>query len=139
MSRGYYGIAFYEPKFIENIGTAMRSALCFGADFIIIIGGRYNRSAMDTTKTERHIPIFNFSTMKDFEKHIPENCDIVAVEVDGDIDLKDFKHPERAIYLFGGEDRTLPKIRAKRVKIDTKHCLNMAVTAVVVMYDRTKK
>jgi tRNA(Leu) C34 or U34 (ribose-2'-O)-methylase TrmL len=38
--RGYFGIAFYEPKFIVNIGTAVRSAKCFGASFIAVIGGR---------------------------------------------------------------------------------------------------
>ena len=38
MSRGYWGIAFFEPKTTENIGTAIRSANCFGVNFINIIG-----------------------------------------------------------------------------------------------------
>ena len=60
----------------------------------------------------------------------------MAVEVDGDIELTRFVHPKKTIYLFGGENRFLPKIGDYRVKIDTKYCLNMATTASIVAYDR---
>lgn len=137
--RGYFGIAFFEPKTTENIGTAVRSAHCFGADFIAVIGARYHRQASDTMATQRHIPIYEYKDIEDFMTHVPVGCEVVSVEVDGD-DSRNFKHPQSCIYLLGGEDRTLPPgITEKRVKIPTSHCLNMAVAASIILYDRTLK
>src|SRR3990167_8919787 len=126
--RGYFGIVFYEPKTEENIGTAVRSAHCFGADFIGIIGKRYKKQPSDTMATERHIPTYEYENLEDFLKHIPIDCEVVGVEVDGK-DIIGFKHPERAIYVFGGEDRNLPQEFKNRLRIETSHCLNMATTA----------
>lgn len=134
--RGYYGIAFYEPKFEENIGTAVRSAHCFGADFICVIGKRYKKQPSDTMATERHMPIYEYTNLDDFLKHIPIGCELIGVEVDG-LDIKEFIHPLKAIYIFGGEDRTLPKEIKNRLRIETSHCLNMATTASIIMFHRT--
>lgn len=139
MKRGFYGIAFFEPKFEENIGTAIRSAKCFNADFIALIGKRFAKQATDTTATERHIPVYEYKNLKDFMEHIPLKTQVISVEVDGARELESYKHPERAIYVFGGEDRTLPDITEERIKIKTVHCLNMAVTASIIMYDRQMK
>ncbi len=133
--RGYWGIAFYEPKFEENIGTAIRSAHCFGVDFIAVIGKRYKKQPSDTMATERHIPIYEYENLDDFLKHIPIGCEIIGIEVDGK-NIIGFKHPERAIYFLGGEDRNIPKEIEKRLKIETSHCLNMAVAASIVMFHR---
>ena len=136
--RGYFGIAFYEPKFIVNIGTAVRSAKCFGASFIAVIGGRYKHEATDAMRADRHFPIFEYKTMQDFFDNGPINCEIVSVEIDGK-PIETYSHPERAIYLFGGEDKTLPIIQGDRIRIDTDRCLNMSVSASIVMYDRNLK
>ena len=133
--RGYFGIVFYEPKTEENIGTAVRSAHCFGADFIGIIGKRYKKQPSDTMATERHMPIYEYDDLKDFQKHIPLGCEVIGVEVDGN-SISQFKHPQRAVYIFGGEDRNLPKEITNRVRIDTSYCLNMAVAASIVMFHR---
>jgi tRNA(Leu) C34 or U34 (ribose-2'-O)-methylase TrmL len=58
------------------------------------------------------------------------------VEVDG-ADIRNFKHPQRAVYVFGGEDRTLPKITEKRLRIETSYCLNMATAASIAMFYRS--
>jgi tRNA(Leu) C34 or U34 (ribose-2'-O)-methylase TrmL len=89
-------------------------------------------------KADRHIPIFEYKTMQDFLDNGPINCEIVSVEVDGK-PIETYTHPERAIYLFGGEDKTLPVIKGDRVRIDTERCLNMSVSASIVMYDRRLK
>jgi hypothetical protein len=67
--RGYWGIAFYEPKFEENIGTAVRSANCFGANFITIIGNRYEKQPSDTMASYRHLPIFEPGRVR--HAHVP--------------------------------------------------------------------
>ncbi len=136
MKRGFWGIAFYEPKFGANIGTAIRSAHCFGADFIAVIGKRYRRQPTDTMATERHIPIYEYRDMYDFLKHLPVGCVPIGVEVDGK-DLTGFVHPERAVYVLGGEDRNLPDRFERRLKINTTHCLNMATAASIIMFHRS--
>ena len=135
-NRGYWGVVFYEPKFDENIGTAVRSANCFGAKFIGVIGKRYRGQPSDTMKTENHVPIYEYSDMDDFLKHIPIGCEVIGLEVDGK-DIVGFKHPKRAIYVLGGEDRNLPDVIKNRLRIDTTHCLNMSVAASIVMFHRS--
>ena len=133
--RGYWGIAFFEPKFEANIGTAIRSAHCFGANFIALIGKRFAKTPTDTMATERHLPIYEYKNLKDFETHLPVGCEIVVIECDGK-DIREFKHPDRAVYLIGGEDRNVPKLDAERLRFPTSHCVNMAMAATLVSYDR---
>lgn len=138
--RGFVGIAFFEPKDKENVGTVFRNAHCFNADFICAINARteYKQSS-NTTCAERHIPVFNYKDMEDFLAHIPLGCEVISIEIDGE-EIKDFKHPEQVIYLFGGEDRTLPEVpNSKRLSVDTSFCLNMATTSAIVLYDRQIK
>lgn len=142
MSRGYYGIALFEPKTTENLGTVMRSAMNFNADFICTIGNRYRKMSSDTTDSTKHIPLYHYEDWGDFKSHTPQGCDLVFVEVTGKKELPDYNHPERAIYILGGEDRTIPEEIMKghqSVKVDTNFCLNLAVTASIAMYDRQAK
>lgn len=134
--RGYFGLAFYEPKFEENIGMAIRSAKCFNADFIAIIGKRYKKQVTNTTLTERHIPLYEYRNLEDFLDHIPFGCEIVGIEIDGR-NIKGYIHPERAVYILGGEDRMLPSEIKQRIKIDTQHCLNMSVAASIILFHRS--
>lgn len=139
--RGYYGIALWEPKIQHNLGTILRSAHCFGANFVCTIGNRYRRQSTDTSRASKHVPLFHYEDWEDFKKHMPEKTPIIALEVDGKRNLNNFCHPERAIYLFGGEDRTLPENLINKeftVKIPTAHCLNLASAASIVIYDRIR-
>lgn len=93
MKRGYFGIGIYHPKTTENIGTLWRSAHNFGADFIFTIGKRYKQQASDTTKAQRHIPLFEYRSFEDFKEHLPSGCQMVFIEqTDGAKDLKDTCH-----------------------------------------------
>lgn len=139
MARGYSGIVFYEPKHIGNLGAAFRSAHCFGADFIGLIGPRYSRQPADTTDAGRHVPIFTFADVGSFRDSVPNRSTIVSVEVDGTCDLGRFEHPESAVYILGGEDRSVPFFPGPRVRIESLHCLNMAMAATLILYDRMRK
>ena len=125
-----------------NIGTVFRNCICFNADFVSIIGPRYKtikNQASDTLKSWRHIPVYEYVDFDDFYKHIPHDCRLISVEVDGE-DIKTLSHPERAVYLFGPEDGTLsPEIPGKRIKLQTEFCLNLAVTTGIILYDRMLK
>jgi len=143
MIRGYYGIGVYHPKTTENIGTLWRSAHNFGADFIFTIGRRYKKQASDTTKAYKHVPLYEYTDVEDFKKHLPNGCQLVFIEqTEGAITLKDATHPESAVYVLGAEDEGVPTDLMKgfqKISIDTPMCLNVAVAGSIVMYDRQIK
>lgn len=141
MKRGYFAIGIYEPKTETNIGTLWRSAHNFGADFIFTIGKRYKKERSDTTKAEKHIPLYSYSDWQDFVEHLPSGCEIVCVEqADGARKLGEVVHPERAVYVLGAEDYGIPEDKMRghqKVFIDTPMCLNVAVAGSIVLYDRS--
>lgn len=141
--RGYFGIGVYHPKTESNIGTLWRSAYNFGASFIFTIGRRYKKQSSDTVKAYRHIPLFEFDDYEDFKKHIPYSCIPVFIEqTDTSRSLKNFVHPEEAIYILGAEDHGIPNELMKGfpvVEIDTPMCLNVAVAGSIIMFDRSNK
>ncbi len=139
--RGYACIAADSPKDMNNFGGLMRAAHCYDADLVVLGNDRYQRSTVDTTKAYRHIPLLR---VKDVFDALPYDCVPVGVDiVEGATSLHDYKHPERAFYIFGPEDGTLGNriltLCRDVVYVPTKHCMNLAATANVVLYDRMAK
>jgi len=141
--RGFFGIGIYNPKTEVNIGTLWRTAQNLGASFIFTVGKRYQRQKTDTTKAFRHVPLYHYSTLEEFEKSIPYNCSVICIEQTKDaIDLPRFSHPERCVYLLGAEDYGLPEDFVDlhlTVQIPASRCLNVAVAGSIVLYDRLSK
>lgn len=141
--RGYICIGLYNPKNEINVGSAMRAAAAFRASFVCLIGSRTKSGCTDTGKAYRHIPLLYSDDPFSLK---PDNCDAVAVEFqpNGSPEyLPHFKHPERAYYLFGGEDVTLGSDIISRcdrlVTIPSMRCLNLAAAVNVTLYDRISK
>lgn len=139
--RGYVGIGLDNPKTPENVGSAMRAAGVYGASFVAASGPRLKSGKTDTMKHYRHIPLMRPDDVFDC---LPYDCVPVAVDlIDGAIPLNEYKHPERAFYIFGAEDATLGKRVLERcrdvVYIPTNGCMNLAATVNVVLYDRMTK
>jgi tRNA(Leu) C34 or U34 (ribose-2'-O)-methylase TrmL len=144
MTRGYFGVACYYPKTGINVGGLWRSAHIFDAAFLATIGRRYRRQPSDMTAASRHVPLLHFDSTDDFWEHIPCGCQSVAVEIADDArPLPGFVHPERAVYILGPEDGTLPEDIMQRtcatVRIPGRFCLNLAAAGAIVMYDRASK
>lgn len=142
--RGYFGIGIFWAKNKINVGTLWRSAQNFNASFIFTIGKRYKEQCSDTTKTYRHIPLFNFKDFKDFKENRPMESILVGIEQSElSKDIVNLKHPKRAIYLLGSEGVGLPDFIQKQcqlvVHISTPMCLNVAVAGSIIMYDRFLK
>lgn len=138
--RGFAAIGLVNPKTEGNIGGAMRAVGCYEGRLIVIQGQRYKKMREDTQKAWRHIPLLHC----DLLDAVPQECEVVVVElVEGAKPLTTFRHPERAFYIFGPEDGSVPKDiieRAKHVvQVPTKHCMNLAATVNVVLYDRMAK
>ena len=130
-----FEIAIYKPKFIANLGIVLRSAQCFGADAINLIGHRYKkRVCTDTMNTARHVPVKCYDKLEDMVKD-KYGMDIIAAEVDGE-DIDTFNHPDNCIYVFGGEDMSVPSDIAMRIKINTDYCINVAMAVSIVCFHR---
>lgn len=144
MSRGYFGIGIYEPKFSENVGTLLRSAQAFDADFTFIIGGKSKqcRQPTNTPKTWRHIPHYEYGSWERFTECMPIERTLVAVETDGS-SIVSFNHPERAVYLLGSEDDGLPDEVLSAcdaiIRIPSRYCLNVSAAGSIALYDRIAK
>lgn len=139
--RGYSCIGLDNPKCNYNVGSALRCAGNFGVSLIAISGQRYKRKRTDTMKIYRHLPLLQVENLKSV---IPYDCVPVAVDlIDGAISLPEYKHPERAFYIFGAEDATLGErilsFCRDVVYIPTNRCMNLAGTIHVVLYDRMLK
>lgn len=139
--RGYACIGLHEPKIAANVGAVLRAAGCFGAALVAISGQRYKHAWTDTQKAWKHLPLLEVDSL---ESAVPHGCIGVAVELlEGAASLPAYVHPERAFYVFGGEDRTLGPDVLKwcrdRVQIPTAYCLNLAAAVNIVLYDRTAK
>jgi tRNA(Leu) C34 or U34 (ribose-2'-O)-methylase TrmL len=131
----------YAPKKEVNIGGAIRAAGVYNANFVMLEGVRYERMKTDTQHASRHMPLFEVPRMVDA---LPIDCARIAVEiVDGATPLPRFVHPERALYIFGPEDGSIPKDILDRCKykvfVPTSDCMNLAATVNVVLYDRMAK
>ncbi|MCK9371271.1 RNA methyltransferase [Candidatus Dojkabacteria bacterium] len=144
--KGYFGIGVYKPKFDENIGTLIRSAMSFDAAFIFTISGKAGvTEKTNTSHSEKHIPFYKYKTIEHFFNSIPLGSQLIAVETSKSPKyLGTFYHPERCIYLLGSEGAGLPEEVLKKcdrvVTIDSKPpCLNVAVSGSIVMYDRFVK
>lgn len=141
---GYSVIALDNPKSGDNVGGALRAAGVFGAAMVVISGERkknFIRHPTDTIKAYSYIPTLLVDEVFDA---LPYNCVPVAVDIlEGATSLPKFAHPERAFYIFGGEDITLGKRITDRcaykVVIPSRHCLNLAASINVVLYDRQVK
>jgi len=142
--RGYACIGLNNPKTPANVGSAMRACGVYGAAQLLFTGNRYKKTqkfVTDPQKSYRHIPLIHVADLHDA---VPFDCVPVAVDlIPGAIPLTEYKHPERAFYIFGPEDGTLGQRVISwcrdMVYVPTDGCMNLAATVNVVLYDRLAK
>ena len=141
--RGYFAIGAERMSKSLNLGNLMRSAHGFGASFTFTVGATYRalEAFADTSKTQLHLPHYNWATLEDMA--LPHGCKLVGVELlDTAIDLPSFRHPLKAAYVLGPEQGSLSDKLLERcdyvVRIPTTFCVNVAMAGAIVMYDRTR-
>ena len=148
MRRGFFMIGVVEPRNTLNIGTLIRSAYAFGATAVFGIGARFPVENEAAHQFDRHVPVFYFEDAQHFARSIPENAELVLVEIhEQAYSLQNFVHPERAVYLLGSEYVGIPPdyftLRPKThvVQIPTRASvsLNVAIAGSIVMADRIMK
>ena len=144
MSRGYASIGLCNVKNPYNVGGALRAMYVYDGKLCIMSGNRIKamiKHPADTTRAHMHIPTM---VVDDIIEAVPYNCVPVAIEIsDEAVSLVSYIHPERAFYIFGPEDGSIPKSVSSQcrdvVMIPTRRCMNLAATVNVVLYDRMVK
>jgi len=150
--RGYCAIGLWQPSKPENIGSLLRNAAAFDADFVFTVGGiEYHGAPTDTGRSDRHLPLMQFPDWDALRRAWPRHAKLVCLEDYqtatlmglNPVWLPDFSHPEQALYLLGSEKYGLPEELLREadhvVSIRTRFALNVAATAAVLLYDRTGK
>ena len=141
--RGYFAVGAERISKALNLGNIMRSTHAFGGSFTFTIGATYQalEARADTSKGQWHLPHYNWAGVEDIA--LPAGCELVGIELLEDaVDLPSFRHPLRAAYVLGPERGSLsPELLArcdKVVRIPTRFCVNVAIAAAIVMYDRMR-
>src|SRR4051812_5217672 len=140
--RGYFALGAEGTSKSGNVGTILRSAHAFGASFVFAVNAALDMKEVrrvDTSGGTEHLPFFTYESVAELQ--LPEGCQLVGVELTDDaVELPSFRHPLRAAYVLGPERGSLSAAMAARcdhvVKIPTSFCVNVAVAASIVMYDR---
>ena len=144
MKNQQVSIGLCNPKSATNVASILRAAGCFGVDRILYTGQRYAYAKNynpDTRDFHKMIPTIGVTDL--MELH-PVDTSVVVIElVENAIPLPEFTHPEKAYYIFGPEDGSVPRDLVAQadsvVYIPTFHNMNLAATANVVLYDRLAK
>ena len=147
-------IIMHNPKYDHNVGAAVRACSCFGARAIVWTGDRvwHPDEAKEMGKKyrlprEERMKGYNDVMMvkDDYPfNRFDVNITPVAVEVRENSELlPHFIHPENPVYVFGPEDGSIPQIYLNHchrfLKIPSPHCLNLAASIYVILYDRISK
>ena len=140
----YFGIGVYQPKTWENIGILWRTAYIYKASFIFVIGARYKKPSSDVLKVWAKIPLFQYTTLESFLDCVPYSCQIVGIEMNNkSFPIKEYLHPNRAIYILGSEDNGLPNALIKKchdlIYLPGDTSLNVAVAGSITIFDRVNK
>src|SRR6202451_2034474 len=109
-------VILMNPKYPHNVGAALRACAAFGTDQLYVTG---NRAQWEVTGKGQRLPREErMRAYKDKVELIRNDrpFDLVsgvpiAVEVSPTAQpLATFTHPEDAVYVFGPEDGSVPKV-----------------------------
>lgn len=142
-------IALVNPKFARNVGAILRLASCYGIKQVWASGNRINEDPSIGKRLPREERMRGYQEVDliQYDRFLDMfSSDIipVAIEVRENAEpLYTFEHPDKAVYVFGPEDGSIPKTYLQHchrfVVIPTRHCLNLATAVATVLHDRAYK
>jgi len=142
-------IALVDPKYPNNVGMVVRLASCYGLRQVWFSGDRVslNPARGERLPREERMKGYKDVQMIHYEyffDQFPADTVPVAVEVRANSEpLNSFEHPDNALYVFGPEDGSIPKVLLTHchrfLVIPTRHCLNLATAVATVLWDREYK
>lgn len=140
--RGYFGMGVEAISKPMNLGSLLRSAHAFGAQFFFSIDPAFAAREVrlsDTSDAAKHLPLYTYDSVTDLQ--LPRGCQLVGIELTEEaVELPSFRHPTAAAYVLGPERGSLSPALQERcafmVKIPTRFCVNVGTAGAIVMYDR---
>lgn len=141
-------VLLIEPKYPHNVGAVLRACACYGIPELRYTGSRMDRALEGWGRLPREERMKGYRAVNwgRSDRAFEEFPDLVPVAVEvreGCEMLPQFEHPERALYIFGPEDGSVPSVVLQHchrfVAIPTRHCLNLAAAVSTVLYDRQAK
>lgn len=144
-------IGLLNPKSPQNVGSVLRAAGNYRVDKVFYTGQRYERALAlnpDTPNVSRKvsedIPISGVESLIEDVKYKSSDMRVVCIEFAlNATSLPDYRHPQKAYYIFGPEDGSLSQHIIDKaddvVYIPTVGSMNLAATVNVVLYDRLSK
>jgi tRNA(Leu) C34 or U34 (ribose-2'-O)-methylase TrmL len=150
-------VLLVDPKYAHNVGNALRACALLGAHDLFWTGDRVPPPSQwpEGARLPREERLKCYDRTRLEHLGATPNLDVlpgympVCVEiVDGTEDLRDFEHPEQALYVFGPEDGGVPKgvrshchrfVRIPAWEPDERTPYNLASAVCMVLYDRLLK
>lgn len=142
-------VALWDPKYAFNVAQAVRIASCYGVPQVWFNGSRVPLEGSKGNRLPREERMKGYRDVdichqEYFFDAFPDDVVPVAVELTPSSEnLVYFEHPEKAVYVFGPEDGSLPKVARMHshrvIQIPTRHCLNLSMAVGTVLYDRHYK
>lgn len=138
------GVVLINPKYVRNVGGVLRTCSCLGVDNLVWTGKRVNPHDYDRLPREERMRGYADVQWAQSERPIDlfaKDVTPVAVEVVENAEpLNDFIHPDRAVYMFGPEDGSIPQVYRglahRFIKIPAYHCFNLSVAVGIVLSHR---
>ncbi|WP_414827566.1 RNA methyltransferase [Alteromonas sp. H39] len=142
--KSHVSLGLVNPKSAVNVASILRAAVCYGVNAVFYTGQRYRYAKDFNADTKAFHKIIPTIGVEDLLECKPKGSRVVAVElVENAVPLPAFHHPDNAFYVFGPEDGSLSNAFIEHVDdvvyIPTHHCMNLAATANVLLYDRLAK
>ena len=135
----------------DNLGYLIRSAACFGAEVVYIIGHLPDRGILKASSGSLidYVKIIQFSTPQEFIKHTKdEGIQIISAElVEGAVPLSsyDFDFNSCVCVVVGNERTGVPEEilqNSNSIYIQMPgigYCLNTSQTANIILYEAVKQ
>jgi len=141
-------IVMFDPWNPFNVGAAVRAASCFSVSQVWVTGRRCAEQVWNAKRIPREERMKGFKDVDiiledDPLTYFPGAVPVAVALLPNSENLLAFEHPEKAVYVFGPEDGSIPyPVRGlchRRIFIPTRHCTNLGAAIYLVLYDRLLK